>query len=497
MTETVRSVSRPITPAAFQPAPAASAAVVVRNGAYRAGGLAVMRTLVVGAVALLLMLPRWAPSPVSATIPSNTPTRGIAAPALAPATDEQLSAVARKTAQTLLRASLARVTQLQTLQIAHWDRAALHRVQAHISAGEKAYREQRFRAAQDAYRAALVEAARAEARLPTVIATLLQAGDAALEQSNSAQASAAFSQVLSIDAHHPQATLGHARAATLDRVQALVEQAEAYEQMGEHDHARAVYDDAARLDPRAKRVAAGLARLDKIASAERLRVALSQGHVALERGDFTTAGLAFKRAITLDGQSSEAQQGQRETARRAAAAAIAAHLESALRAVRNEAWREAAREYNAALALDGELLGTLEDKRAAEQRAQLDAQLTRLSQDVVALTDDRQWQLAEQVLAKAKTIAQAGPRLRAQIAAVSTALRVAREAVDVTLLSDGQSEVSIEGVAALGHFTTHTLKLTPGRYRANSRHDGQAAVPLEFTIAPGAKAPRITLQSTP
>ena len=451
------------------------------------------------ATVLLYLLPRWAPPPAVVTMTAIVPMRTAATPVppLALPDDEQITAVARSAAQTLLRASLARVAHLQTLHVEHWHRTGLQRVQENIGAGEKAYREQRFRAAQDAYRAALTAAARVETRLPAVLAALLQAGDAALEQGHSAHAAAAFGQVLAIVPEDRRAALGRARAGTLDRVQALVEQAEAYAQMGAPDRARAAYVDAARLDPQATRVTAGLARLDHVAQVQRLRTALSEGHVALAHGDFNAAGLAFKRAAALDAQSLEVQQGQRDTERRAAAAAITAHLERAARAVRSEAWPEAARAYGAALALDSELDVAREGQRDAKQRAQLDTQLAALSQDVLALTEDNPRALAQRMLASAKTIAPAGPRLSGQLATLNTALRQAREALNVTLVSDGQSEVSVDGVGALGRFTEHTLQLAPGRYRAHGRHDGRADVRIEFTITPGATAPRITLQSAP
>ena len=466
------------------------------------GTVVVMLLLALAATGLLVILPQW--TPPSAVTPSTVPGNGSLPPPPtttrvldAPPDDEQITAIARLSAQILLRASLARVVQLQTLQVERWDRAGLHRLQENIAAGEKAYREQRFRAAQDAYRAALIESARVEAALPAVITALLKDGDAALAEGNSAQAAAAFGQVLAIRPAQRDASLGQARAVTLDRVRALIEQAEAYEQMGEEDQARAAYLDAARLDARAVNVSAGLARLDRRARARDFRTALSAGHVALEHGDFNGARGAFKRAAALKPQAAEVQQGQRETERRATAANITTHLERAARAVRSEAWSEAARAYGAALALDAELGAAADGKRNAEQRAQLDTQLSSLATDVLALVDEGQRDLAERALATAKTVDPAGPRLRGQIVALDTALGLAREAVNVTLLSDGQSEVSIDGVGALGRFTQHPLALRPGHYRALAQRDGRADVRIEFTIAAGASAPRITLQSQP
>ncbi len=464
--------------------------------------IAALLLLALLAVGLLMMLPRWAPSTplaVSPALDNNAQTSLPVEQAAAsqPRDDEQVSAVARRTAQILLRATLARVAQLQASHVESWDRSGLHHLQEALSSGEKAYSETRFRAAQDAYRAALVQAAQIEARLPTVIAGLLQEGDGALEAGNSAQADAAFTQVLAILPEHRAATVGRARAATLDRVRALVEQAEAYEQMGEEDKARAVYNDAAKLDEHTASIKAGRARLDRNARARQLRAALSAGHLALERGDFNAARLAFQRAATLDGASPEVLNGQRETASRAAAAAIATALERAARAAGTEAWREAARSYGAALALDGELSGIADSKRAAEQRAQLDEQLASLLKDLLALTDQRQRELANDTLARAQAIASPGPRLRGQISALNTALRQVREPLEATLISDGEAEVSLDGIAALGHFNEHRLSLLPGHYRALVRRDGQADVRIEFSIMPGASAPRIMLQGAP
>ena len=184
---------------------------------------------------------------------------------------------------------LARLVQLQASHVERWDRSGLHGLRESLSAGEKAYSETRFRAAQAAYRAALAHADQIEARLPVVIARLLKEGNGALLAGNSAQADTAFAQVLAIQPEHRAATLGRARAATLDRVLALVEQAEAYEQMGDEDKARAVYQDAAKLDAHSASVKAGHARLDSSARARQLRTALSAGHLALERGDFNAA----------------------------------------------------------------------------------------------------------------------------------------------------------------------------------------------------------------
>ena len=234
--------------------------------------ITVLLILALLAVGLLMMLPRWAPPTLTAVDSTQVKDAAASMPAAQiapdlPLDDEQATAGARRDAQHLLRAVLARLVQLQASHVERWDRSGLHGLRESLSAGEKAYSETRFRAAQAAYRAALAHADQIEARLPTVIASLLKEGNGALLAGNSAQADAAFAQVLAIQPEHRQASLGRARAATLDRVLALVEQAEAYEQMGDEDKARAVYQDAAKLNAHSASVKAGHARLDSSARA--------------------------------------------------------------------------------------------------------------------------------------------------------------------------------------------------------------------------------------
>ena len=493
---------RLITPAPFQPISMASAGADSRSIPVPLRAITVLLVLALAAVGLLLMLPRWTPpTPVAVdpaparNSPANTSAEQVSA--ALPLDDEQATAGARRDAQDLLRATLTRLARLQASHVERWDRSGLHGLQEALSSGEKAYRETRYRAAQDAYRIALTQADQIDTRLPLVIARLLKEGDRALAAGNSAQADSAFGEVLAIRPEHREATLGRARAATLDRVLALVEQAEAYEQMGEEDKARAVYKDAAKLDEHTASVKAGRARLASSARARQLRTALSAGHLALARGDFNAARRAFQDAATLDDASAEVVAGQRETERRAAAAAIAAALDRATRAQSTEAWREAARSYGAALALDGDLSGVADRKRAAEQRAQLDEQLDSLRKDASALTEQNQRELAHSTLARAQAIATPGPRLRAQISALRSALELARAPLEVTLLSDGEAEVALDGIGSLGHFSEHRLDLLPGRYRALVRRAGHADVRIEFSLMPGASAPRISLQGAP
>ena len=149
----------------------ASAGADSRSSSLPLRAITVLLVLTLAGVGLLLMLPRWTPpTPVAVDpaparhSPANTSAEQTTA--ALPLDDEQATAGARSDAQDLLRATLARLARLQASHVERWDRSGLHGLQEALSSGEKAYRETRYRAAQDAYRVALAQADQIDARLP-------------------------------------------------------------------------------------------------------------------------------------------------------------------------------------------------------------------------------------------------------------------------------------------------------------------------------------------
>ena len=463
---------------------------------------AVIATVIATVFAVLLALPRWTPPAATlVTPPVNAVTVPAAATAIVPASPatpssgaEDQTPTARKTAQELLRAALAQQAQLVATQAETWARSDLHAAATTIAAGEKAYREDRYRAAQDRYRDALTALAALEARLPSVIAALIARGDQALAAGDSAAAEAAFAQVLAIRPQHPGASAGRARAANLDHVLALIGQAEGYEHLGAIDKARAAFKEARSLDDHNAVAAAGLARLEQGERAAQFQTVMAQGLTALARGDHGAARQAFVRADSLQPHSAEAAAALKQTANAAAAQEIRAALEHAQRAEHDEAWRDAARHYDAAIALDRDLLDAEAARRNAQVRADLDARLEVYRADPLSLITDSARADAAQLLTSARAVSKPGRRLTQQINAVDSALRLAHTPVRIALRSNGATAVSIESGDHLAPFSEHALELAPGRYLARGYRDGYRDVRVEFSIVPAAPAPTITIQ---
>ena len=239
---------------------------------------------------------------------------------------------------------------------------------------------------------------------------------------------------------------------------------------------------------------AGLARIEQGERAVQFQRAMAQGMTALARGEPAAAHQAFTRAGTLQPASTEAAAALQQTARAAAAQAIEQAIEQARRAESDEAWREAVRHYDAALALDRDLVSVDDARRAAQARATLDARIEAYRADLLTLTADSARADATEVLAAARAVAHPGRRLTQQITALDNAVRRARTPVSVALHSNGTTAISIEQIGAFAPFTERTIELLPGRYRASGQRDGYRDVRVEFSVVPAAAAPIVTLQ---
>ena len=77
-----------------------------------------------------------------------------------------------------------------------------------------------------------------------------------------------------------------------------------------------------------------------------------------------------------------------------------------------------------------------------------------------------------------------------QIAELASLLAEANREYDITLRSDGETEIIVYKVARLGRFTQRELTLRPGTYTAVGTRDGYRDVRRQFTIKrDGATAP--------
>jgi serine/threonine-protein kinase len=180
--------------------------------------------------------------------------------------------------------------------------------------------------------------------------------------------------------------------------------------------------------------------------------------------------------------------------RLAEATALALHREAARALEEKEEWAAALAEYEAALAVDPHVTFALEGRQKATGRAALSDGLDFHARSPARLSTEGVAREAEALLERARGVAPAGPRLRAQVAAVEKALADARTPVAVVIESDGLTEVAVSRIGRLGTLTRRSVDLRPGEYTATGSRRGYRDVRRKFTVSPGRPAAPIVVR---
>jgi hypothetical protein len=176
------------------------------------------------------------------------------------------------------------------------------------------------------------------------------------------------------------------------------------------------------------------------------------------------------------------------------ARSLAANVEAAQAAERQERWADARTEYRKALTADPNLLAAQQGVERAEPRAQLDAELRAYAERPERLYSPDMRNAARAAITRARAVPQAGPVLRGQIAAVESLVTAAETPQRVALTSDNQTDVTVYRVGRLGTFERKDVELLPGRYTVVGQRAGYRDVRREITLLPGRDAPTVVIR---
>jgi hypothetical protein len=184
--------------------------------------------------------------------------------------------------------------------------------------------------------------------------------------------------------------------------------------------------------------------------------------------------------------------------RRLAAARHAAELErlrrEAERLAATEAWGAAGAHYDAALQLDPAAGFARSGSALAGQRARLHARLDLYLAEPQRLFSPEPLDEAERLLAEVRPLPADQPRLAAKVERLAGLVAAATTPRQVTLRSDGQTEVTVHHVGGLGRFSERQLALRPGNYTAVGARPGYRDVRVTFTVAADRPPPRVDVR---
>lgn len=328
---------------------------------------------------------------------------------------------------------------------------------------------------------------------PQALASQLRTGDAALAAGNQEQASQAYALARRIDPNSQRAIEGTRRARLLKGVLPLL--ADAHKAESAHNYSRAAQDfsQALALDPGNDLAKAGLARANAAFGDDNYARAVGAGFAALGAGRLTEAQTDFQQALSLRPQGTEATEGMQRVSAAMAAGHVAALRQRAASLEAQEHWRQAAAVYDTLLRGNPSLSFAKRGRARDQERAQLAASLQQIIDhpDGLALPSVRDE--AVNLLQQAREQTPLGPMLQSQVERLSGLLPQLEQPVQLNMISDNATQVSIPSIGVFGSFGRREIQLKPGTYTVVGTRDGYRAVHQEFTVEPGQQSVTITV----
>ena len=457
--------------------------------------LAILLTLVVAVVVWLPASlqpdgPAADPAADDATPSEATPAGGgtatqtverNVAPDASPWSDAQAARL-RREAQETAAELLDLQFELRETGIERWAPEPFANVQRLAEAGDAHYRDQDYEQANTLYQEGLSNLQDLQAGIPEKLATLLEQAREAIEARDAAAAGNALELSLLLAPDSGAAATLQARLETLPRLLALLEEAAASESRNELAGAEDALRQAAKLDPQHQHTAAELERVAAAAAKKAFNAAMSEGYAALDEGRFDGARTSFRQAAKLQPGSTEAASALQEVKTAETARKLGSLDSRGRRYEQGEQWQKAVEAYEQAQKTDSTVLFAKEGLQRSRGRAQLNRDLQAVLDEPDRLADTAVAQGAARLLKRASTVSPRGTVLAGQITQLEALLAEANKEYDITLRSDGKTEIIVYKVARLGRFMQRELTLRPGTYTAVGTRDGYRDVRRQFTI---------------
>lgn len=451
--------------------------------------------LSIGVIIVIFFLPTWVEKNKPVNISNNTiNTINSSEVVTSPVTSQKKSSEispwekaqdtqARKDAQYVLQEILNSQKQLEENNVLEWATDDYNNALAKAKQGDTLYNHQEYLSAKQHYDDALKDLKNLIEKIDILYKSNLQKGLAALDAGNQETAITAFETALLFKQQTGEAARGLERATVLDKVYAEINAGDEAVNYGNYNDASAFYQAALKLDPDTKLAKQKLAANNRRINDIQFRRYMSNGFKALEQQQFQSARNEFNKALKLKPNSSEAQSALQQTNTQATNENITIALNNAASAEAQEDWQTAINYYQSALKTDPNLsAGITGLKNAQAQLATYDkieqvlATPERLSDKAVLNETQGFYQSLTQLKSP-------GPILSQQIKQLEQQLAISSTPVNIRLISDNQTDVTVYKVGKIGIFESKDISLRPGKYTAVGIRSGYKDVRVEFLVS--------------
>jgi eukaryotic-like serine/threonine-protein kinase len=387
-------------------------------------------------------------------------------------------------AQALLSELLARLEDLKVNGVLFWGGEDWSNALIYQTEGDSAYTFRQFNAAVLKYRESMQILIDLELSIPQRLSLALKEAGDALMQGNQELAIEQYEIALAIDGINQEAKTGYERALKVDRVIESMVEADIFSNSGEWEKAIMSYENALIIDPEWINAIKGLEISKQRLNEELFQNSLSRGYQLLSEEKFEESKIEFDQAFKINPNSRDALQAIEELELGVRMLKIESIQFEALIAEVNEQWVLAKKHYEAILKIDANIKDASESLNTVNKRISLAADLILYTANTENLSDDDRLRKAKETLNEANAIKKKGPVLVKQIENLANIISIASVPINILILSDEMTNITLYKVGQLGVFRDKEMTLRPGIYKAVGTRNGFRDVSLRFKVLP-------------
>ena len=399
--------------------------------------------------------------------------------------NESFDLAQKPIAQALLSELLAKLEDLKVNGVLFWGGKGWSDALMYQAEGDAAYTLRQFNTAVLKYRESMQILIDLEISIPQRLSLALREARDALLQGNQDLAIQQYEIALAIDGINLEAKAGYERALKVDKVIEIMMQADIFRNDGEWKNAIVSYENALIIDPDWVKAIEGLEISKQSLDEELFQNSLSRGYQLMAEDKFEETKIEFNQALQINPSSKDVLQAIEELELKVRMSKIESIQYEALIAEVNEQWTLAKKHYEAILKLDANIKDASESLKTVNQRISLASELIFFTANADNLSDDDLLKKAKKTLNQASAIKKKGPVLVGQIANLENIISLASVPINILILSDEMTIVTLYKVGELGVFLNKKMALRPGIYKAVGTRNGFRDVSLRFKVLPG------------
>ncbi|MCF3648829.1 tetratricopeptide repeat protein [Synoicihabitans lomoniglobus] len=369
-------------------------------------------------------------------------------------------------------------------RIKSFDPAAYDTAYASIGEGRLLLEQGSFRAAWGAFDAADTTLKDFEARKTEYVAENMRQGQIALNRGDEANAVAAFKAALTYDSANEAGLRGLDRAKTITQVHALLEKAQAAEEMADYDTAIAAFEEAMALDEFSVVAQQGAARAKADQKESRFNQFIAAADTATEAADWGTVIARYEDALEVYPKRDDIKDLLDQARVEHHDAEVHNTLAEAYDLERDYNWDQARLAYERLLDLEPEHADAIEGLIRVGRTVRAKLEYEKLIELTQQLIDASDYQAAIRRYNGAMQTKPGYLEISPDIAAMRDVLERNSKPVNITFLSDTRTWVSITNFRMLGKIKNETVALPPGDYEVVGRRKKYQDVLLLLKVRP-------------